>query len=272
MLSRAQNPEKNSDKTSDRKGRDWRIYLGMAVSLVWLLLGFLYIANAVGWSNFTDLPADQMGSFLEGAFAPLAFFWLVIGYFLQQEELQQNTAALKAQAREIERSAEQAAIQSEKMVESELHARQEAFLRIAQNVKGQLGAIAGLLFISSQGAANEDGSITREEQSALFTQLNTADTEVFSRRLLELNLATEDLEERFKYFYGTPVRARHCNNFIFTFERLMRRAERVDTENMIADALSASSHGLVYRVMLRHRARAPEELTDFDKSDMSINL
>jgi len=262
----------SSAPNHEAKGRDWRIYLGLAVSLIWLLLGFLYINQSVGWSNFADLPAEQMGSFLEGAFAPLAFFWLVIGYFLQQEELQQNTAALNAQAREIERSAEQASIQSEKMAESELHARQEAFLRIAQNVKSQLGAIAGFLFISSQGAANEDGSITREEQSALFTQLNTVDTEVFSRRLLELNLATLDLDERYKYFYGTPVRARHCNNFIYAFDRLMRRAEKVDTENMIADALRASGHGLIYQVMQRHRERAPEELADISKTGRGINI
>jgi len=252
--------------------RDWRIYLGLIVSTIWLLLGFLYIAGTVGWQHFVDLPADQMGSFLEGAFAPLAFFWLVIGYFLQQEELQQNTAALNAQAREIERAAEQAAIQSQKMVESELHARQEAFLRIAQSVRGQLGTIAGLLFISSQGAANEDGSVTRDEQSALFTQLNTVDTEVFSRRLLELNLQFDDLEKRYELFYGTPVRAKHCNNFIYTFERLISRARVVDTENMITDALHASGHGLIYAIMLRHRERAPEELADINKTGFGISI
>ncbi len=254
------------------KTRDWRIYLGLVVSGVWLLLGFLYIAHTVGWANFVYLPADQMGSFLEGAFAPLAFLWLVIGYFLQQEELQQNTAALNAQAREIERAAEQAAIQSQKMVESELHARQEAFMRITQHVRGQLGTIAGMLYISSQSAANEDGSITREEQSALFTQLNTVDTEVFSRRLLELNLATEDLNKRYEFFYGTPIRARHCNNFIYTFERLMARAEQVDTDNMLTDALHASSHGLIYRIMLRHRSRAPAELADIEQTGHGINI
>lgn len=256
----------------DRQGRDWRIYLGLMVSLVWLLLGFVYIANTVGWSYFADLPAEQMGSFLEGAFAPLAFLWLVIGYFLQQEELQQNTAALKAQAREIERSAEQAAIQSEKMAESELHARQEAFLRVAQTVRGQLGTIAAMLFISSQGAANDDGSITREEQSQLFTQLNTVDTEIFSRRLLELNLATQDLEQRYEYFYGTPVRAKHCNNFIYTFDRLMSRAQIVDTDNMLSDALSASGHGLIYKIMKRHQARAPKELADINQTGMGIDI
>lgn len=255
-----------------RTDRDWRIYFGLIITSIWLLLGFLYIASTVGWVHFRSLPAEEMGSFLEGAFAPLAFLWLVIGYFLQQEELQQNTAALNAQAREIERAAEQAAIQSQKMVESELHARQEAFLRIAQPVRSQLGTIAGMLYISSQGVANEDGSITREEQSALFTQLNTVDTEVFSRRLLELNLATEDLEQRFSYFYGTPTRARHSNNFIYTFERLIGRARAVDTENMISDALHASGHGLIYTIMLRHRDRAPEELADIRKTGMGINI
>lgn len=254
------------------QGRDWRIYLGLVVSGVWLLLGFLYIAQTVGWSNFADLPADQMGSFLEGAFAPLAFLWLVIGYFLQQEELQQNTAALNAQAREIERGAEQAAIQSQKMVESELHARQEAFLRIAQNVRSQLGTIAGMLYISSQSEAAEDGTITREEQSALFTQLNTVDTEIFSRRLLELNLATEDLDKRYEFFYGTSTRARHCNNFIYTFERLLARARQVDTDNMLTDALQASGHGLIYTIMLRHRSRAPEELADITRTGHGINI
>ena len=252
--------------------RDWRIYLGLILTTIWLLFGALYISSTVGWGNFTSLPADQMGSFLEGAFAPLAFLWLVIGYFLQQEELQQNTAAIRAQAREIERSAEQAAIQSQKMVESELHARQEAFLRIAQNVRGQLGTIAGMLFISSQGAANEDGTITREEQSALFAQLSTVDTEVFSRRLLELNLGTEDEERRYSFFYGTPVRARHCNNFIHTMERLLARARLVDSENMITDALLTSSHGLIYTIMLRHRERAPAELADIAKTGQGIQI
>ena len=84
-----------------------------------------------------------MGNFLEGAFAPLAFLWLVIGYFLQQKELEQNTEALRAQATEIQRTAEQAVIQSQQLQASELHARQETFLQIANAVRGQLGYFFG---------------------------------------------------------------------------------------------------------------------------------
>ena len=93
-----------------RHAPDWRIWLGLGLTASWLLLGAVYIEQEFGWSNFSHLPAAEMGSFLEGAFAPLAFLWLVIGYFLQRKELEQNTQALRAQSEEIQRTAEQAVI------------------------------------------------------------------------------------------------------------------------------------------------------------------
>ena len=252
--------------------RDWRIYFGLTITSLWLILGFAYIATTVGWSNFLKLPAEQMGSFLEGAFAPLAFLWLVIGYFLQQKELEQNTAALRAQAKEIERTVEQAALQSEKMAESEIHARQQAFLRVSQAVSSQLGTISAFLYLSSQGTAAQDGPISRGEQAKLFEALGTNDTEVFSRRLIELNLSTMNLDERLAYFYGTEVRARHTNNFIYTFERLLKRAERVDTDEIIIGATKSSGHGLLYHIMKRHQERAPAELTKYEPDDNEIRV
>ncbi|MFP6837537.1 MAG: hypothetical protein VB948_15685 [Pseudomonadales bacterium] len=134
--------------------------------------------STIGWGNFADLPADELGSFLEGAFAPLAFLWLVIGYFLPQKELEQNTQALRAQAEEIQRTAEQAVIQSQKVVESEVHARQDTFLQIVKSLRGQLGSIGGFLYVSSQGAGG-DGTVTQEELSRLFTLQSSEEPEVF---------------------------------------------------------------------------------------------
>ena len=156
---------------------DWRVWLGLVLTLGWLGLAYSYVELAVGWDRFRHLSADQVGNFLEGAFAPLAFLWLVIGYFLQQRELAQNTEVLRM-------SVQQAEIQSEKMVANEMHARQETFLRISQRVQAQLGTVAGFLYISSQ-AAGADGSVSPEEQSQLFGQLSQGDPEVFSRRLVE---------------------------------------------------------------------------------------
>ena len=256
---------------------NWRIWLGLGLTAVWILLGVTYISANIGWRPFSVLPADDLGNFLEGAFAPLAFLWLVIGYFLQQKELEQNTAALRAQAVEIQRSAEQAVIQSENLMASERHARQEAFLQISQSVRGQLGSIAGLLFISSQGGAANSGAdggrITEKEIAELFSAQGAGiDVEAFSRRLLTLHLSMSDSQQQFDLFYGTEIRARHTNSFIYTFERLLKRAHEVDNDHMIHDAFSASGHGFLYRIMKRHQANAPEKWSDHNKTGTHINF
>ena len=71
--------------------QDWRVLFGLSISCLYLILMGMYISTEVGWADFTHLTVAVMGSFLEGAFAPLAFLWLVIGYFLQKKELRQNT-------------------------------------------------------------------------------------------------------------------------------------------------------------------------------------
>lgn len=240
-----------------RRSPDWRIWLGLSVTTAWLLLGSIYISSNIGWLNLDSIPADELGNFLEGAFAPLAFLWLVIGYFLQQKELQQNTEALRQQA--------------EQMAESVQQARQDTFLQVVRNVRSQLGSISGFLFISSQ-SVNASGPVTTEQQSRLFAEQSAQDPEVFSRRLLEVNLQKDTEAERFELFYGTAVRARHTNNFIFTFERLLRRAEQVDTDNMIQDALRYNGHGMLYQIAKKHQANAPEALADHNKTGTYLNV
>jgi len=250
---------------------DWRIWLGLSLTLGWLALGFAYISATTGWAGFARLPAEELGSFLEGAFAPLAFLWLVIGYFLQQKELEQNTDALRAQLRQVERSAEQAVVQSEKMAASEIHARQETFLSVAQTVRNQLGSIASFLFISSQGAAG-DGTVTNEEQGRMMAQLSQNDPEVFSRALLTASLRAGSPEASLALFYGTPIRARHSNNFLTTFERLLERAGDVDPDGMIRDAQMSGGHGLLYRIIKRYQLLAPPELADPEKTGTHIEF
>jgi hypothetical protein len=250
---------------------DWRIWLGLSLTFGWLLLGYAYVGSTTGWLGFARLPAEQLGSFLEGAFAPLAFLWLVIGYFLQQKELEQNTDALRAQLREVERSAEQAVVQSEKMAASEIHARQETFLSIAQSVRNQLGTIAFFLYMSSQSAAR-DGTVADDQQGKLFAQLSQNDPEVFSRALLSASLATDTPEESLALFYGTPIRARHSNNFTTTFERLLERAGEVDPDGVIRDAQMSGGHGLLYRVIKRYQLLAPAELGDPNQTGTHIEF
>ena len=113
-------------------GPDWRIWLVLSVTTTWLVLLSLYAANTIGWPNIGNEPNQTLGNFLEGAFAPLAFLWLVIGYFLLKKELMQNTDAIKMQYVEIQKSAEQTVIQPEAIRATEMHARKQSFLQTAR--------------------------------------------------------------------------------------------------------------------------------------------
>ena len=85
---------------------------------------------------------------------------------------------------------------------------------------------------------------------------------MFSRRLLETAFGSADDPDRYRLFYGTPVRARHTNSFIYTFDRAHRARKEVDPDGMICDALDSTSHGLVYNLAKRFQDIAPPELGD----------
>lgn len=73
--------------------------LSWAVTFAWLIFIFLKIKDG-------ELPTDlnAFGDFIAGAFAPLAFFWLVRGFYQQGKGLEQNSDALRIQALELQSS------------------------------------------------------------------------------------------------------------------------------------------------------------------------
>lgn len=249
---------------------DWRIWLGLSITVIWLVVLSLYVSSTVGWSNIGNAPIETVGNFLEGAFAPLAFLWLVIGYFLQKKELFLNTQAIKMQHAEIQKSAEQAVIQSQAIKATELHTRRESFLKIAENVNQQLGSILGMLFISSQGV-DSDGIMGNKKLSELWGSLNKNDPEVFSRSLLELQ-AMHGERYGYKLFYGTEIRTTHSETFIQQFERLIKATEDLDQDGMIKDSFLGTAHGIVYRLVTLYRENPPEGFTygvyDFDPDSL----
>ncbi|ENX48775.1 MULTISPECIES: hypothetical protein [Acinetobacter] len=67
----------------------------------------LFIFKITELNAFMKLELNAKGDFLAGIFAPLAFLWLVYGYYQQGQELKQNTEALRLQAEELKNSVEQ---------------------------------------------------------------------------------------------------------------------------------------------------------------------
>lgn len=229
---------------------DWRIFLGVAITTLWIIAGVAYLrGGAFSQTTIYDISIDQIGSFLEGAFAPLAFLWLVIGMFIQQKELADNTEVLR-----------QTSIQSEKQTQAiaatEMNARQGTFFKIAENVKGQLGGISGMLFISGFGAS-EGQIFPKEKIDNMWHMHTTGDDQVFSREFLMLN--AKDFGGYGDLFYKTPIRQRHTINFMATFDRLIEMARNCDTSSgIITDSLNQNAHGLLYARMRDHR---PDDLS-----------
>lgn len=83
----------------------FRIIIGLAVTSTWFTCVGVYVFFK--WSELAAMEPNALGDFVAGAAGPVAFLWLVLGYFQQGEELGQNTAALKLQADELRASVEQ---------------------------------------------------------------------------------------------------------------------------------------------------------------------
>lgn len=226
---------------------DWLLGLGLALTATWIALGFLYILRILGPSRFISQGADQIGGFLEGAFAPLAFLWLVIGFFLQQRELSENTRAIRGQYEALQRTAENAEIQAKAIAATELHARQETFIKVCGIMNQQLGQIAGMIYLSKAGPTS-DGELDREGVHALWREFANH-PEVFVRRLLGVHYGSESAQGGIADFlWGTPIRARHTEDYRETFERMLAAGESCDPDQTLRDAFRTSSYGLLYRI------------------------
>ncbi|MFP6825267.1 MAG: hypothetical protein VB977_04090 [Pseudohongiellaceae bacterium] len=215
--------------------RDWRIVFALILSFLWFCFLWIYIARNVDWGSFLDLPIAEMGAFLEGAFAFLAFLWLVIGLFIQQSVLAQNNEELRRNNLHSEK-------QTEAIAATELNARQETFFKIADANRRQLGAISGMLFISSQGPVGNN-SLSSDDLAEVWKQFASGDSEVFSRMFL--TMVTGPDFDLLDLFYGTKIRRSHTDNFLVGFDRLIKLARNCDTDNIILDSLIYSAHGLL---------------------------
>lgn len=224
---------------------DWRIALGFGITLGWITTGLMYLFLVVGWDNFVHLPTADIGSFLEGAFAPLAFLWLVIGHFMQQKEITANTRAISIQEQSARRL--------------EVHSQRDSFFKLHEMVQAQLGAIAGFHYMSVCGPTGT-GIISGEDFAEQRNQAAAGDPSWFIRKMIGLAVeAREDAAKLQEIFFGTEIRTRHANNYTLAFRKLLRNAEAVDTDEIIAGALvNGSAAGILYRII--QHVRGEEEI------------
>ncbi|RYG56581.1 MAG: hypothetical protein EON56_03875 [Alphaproteobacteria bacterium] len=80
-------------------------HAGMGLTAAWLILLIIYAS--MNWSRLAELRPNEVGDALAGGFAPLAFFWLVLGFLQQGAELRNSGRALWLQGEELRNSVEQ---------------------------------------------------------------------------------------------------------------------------------------------------------------------
>ncbi|MFH7765003.1 hypothetical protein [Acinetobacter sp. BSP-28] len=72
-----------------------KLYWGMGITAVWLAVIIVFWIFG-GLTSPSSL--NELGDFLAGIFAPVAFLWLILGYVQQGKQLEQNSRAIKLQA------------------------------------------------------------------------------------------------------------------------------------------------------------------------------
>jgi hypothetical protein len=212
----------------------------MALTAGWLMLGVAYISQIIGWRDFASQNAPSLGSFLEGAFAPLTFLWLVGGFFLQQPQLQDNTRTIQLQLEQMKRTAEQAEIQARAIAADEVHSRQDTFLRSRLLVSDPLAMISGWILSSHTEVVST--------LMDLLSRTGQGEPNAFSLEIVRRVLANEI--DGHELFYGTEIRAGHTQRYRIAFERLIAAGTRCDPAGMICDALREGAQGRVCRMMV----------------------
>lgn len=106
------------------------ILTALYLTLLWLGIPML---RQKGWVNSEPLKLSELGDFLAGCFAPIAFFWLILGFFQQGRELRYSAESLRLQTEELVKSVEAqrdlASTTQKELSLLELAHKQEADLR-----------------------------------------------------------------------------------------------------------------------------------------------
>ncbi|RCW65185.1 hypothetical protein [Pseudorhodoferax soli] len=136
------------------KFRNRRAWIGLPLTGLYLfgLAAHVYMSG----SNPLKLDLNELGDFLAGVFGPLAFLWLVLGYFQQGEELKHSTDALALQAQELAASVKA----QQQLVEVELKRIEVESSRHAAERKRQSDAIQPRLTIHGAYEGDHENVVT----------------------------------------------------------------------------------------------------------------
>ena len=155
---------------------------------------------------------------------------------MQQKEITANTKAINIQEKSARRL--------------ELHSRRDSYFKLLNLIQDQLASIAGFHYFSVKGPSGTQ-EMTSEEFAAGRALAGSGDHGYFIRQMTSITYqAREDRQAIEDLYFGTEIRQRHTTNYVMTFEKLLKAARDVDTDDMISNALlQGSAAGRQYRII-----------------------
>ena len=181
--------------------------------LTWIGVGFtvaygaiFFLTPIVGINNIVSLTLNELGDYLAGTFAPLALFWLVIGYFQHGQELRLNTEALKAQQEELRRQVEETAILA-KSAERQAQANEDLLTlsRTSQEMETARRALeAQPLFVGAGGSSGREFSqgILNQGADIIDVEIRCLNQQKLAEKIFEFNIWKRDDSRRLGFGSG----------------------------------------------------------------------
>ncbi|GHS81484.1 hypothetical protein PAGU2196_23180 [Pseudomonas sp. PAGU 2196] len=94
--------------------RQHMVELGGAATLIYLVGIAALTGDRIG--TLGDMPLNEVGDFLAGAFGPVGFLWLVLGFLQQGEELKESLQQQSIMARAAHRQTEVLTLERERLL------------------------------------------------------------------------------------------------------------------------------------------------------------
>jgi hypothetical protein len=149
-----------------------RTVVGSVGTGVWISIAIViaYLKR----DSIESMKLNEIGDALAGTIAPVAFFWLIIGYFQQGEELNQNTQALIDQQKEtalLVKQTERQAKATEAMMKMNAEKNRREQIEIQKSIRPSLKYTSGSftdggcsLKIENDGGAASDLRIETDSE------------------------------------------------------------------------------------------------------------
>jgi hypothetical protein len=247
--------------------------LGLRITAAILVVATTLSLWGAGGTSIWGLPLNEIGDFLAGVAAPIAFLWLVLGYMqqadqleLQRRELALQRQELKLQRQETARLADEAGRQAKAVEISSEQTRRDTFMRYYELILRQQISICLFLLETSVGLSD------RTDRASVL--LSRGDTEA-PFRVLFYELRGRNPQVLRDIAFNPRARSRSIR-FVRNFEALADRAKETMPE--VLNSIEFGAMGDLYaalcleigrdqRFLARSRVGSLEAVDDVSASD-----